>query len=285
MVYEPRISSEHEPQIQDEKSSELSGLSSNQIPSSVGSDTAVYSVPPETEDNILGIDHHSRSSLSHSVEYPTRSAQGSNMLSVTLLAFGLFVIILGSVWVLRGAGNQLSAIALFLFGEGGAHMTSQACTIALFCWGLCATLVSIAKVNEERQVVESLRRVNSLSPRAPNTPLANTFYTEARWGLSKVSSYLECRAVIEEARERLIERLDGETRGSAAVMWLIPLSGFLGTVIGMSLTIGRFDELFASASGEAVKLIGLTDLAPAIQGLSTAFDTTLLALALVIRSS
>lgn len=279
MASEPRISSEGEPRVSEEPSTRFSPQNhhASESTSTLELDTAVY--PTGAEE----IRHEMRIEPRIQDQERPNIALGSpyepSLLNTLVSAGLLFTVIMGSAWGFGKSSDGAGLVYCFLFGEGGAHLMSQSCTIALFCWGLCATMSSLLRLESERREIHTLKQEKL---RVPQTPLGLRFYHETVSGLARVRSYLECRAVIEESRERLIERLESESRGSAAAMWLIPLSGFLGTVIGMSLTIGRFDELFASASGEAVKLIGLSDLAPAIQGLSTAFDTTLLALALVI---
>lgn len=207
-----------------------------------------------------------------------REDPGPRPLMVAIIGFAICVVSLGGASLL----GESSGLYRLLFGEGGAHLLSQLCTLILFSWGIASVVAWIISLRGELNALATHHRSLTDVAHAQSSPLINQYEQDTGWGLRHVNTYIECRAVIDEARERLIERLEVATRGASAAMWLIPLSGFLGTVIGMSLTIGRFDDLFASASGENVKLIGLTDLAPAIQGLSTAFDTTLLALALVI---
>ncbi len=66
-------------------------------------------------------------------------------------------------------------------------------------------------------------------------------------------------------------------------LWAIPILGFIGTVLGLSMAIGEFGSVMSAASGSADALL------PALQnvtgGLGVAFDTTLEALvaALIIQ--
>ncbi len=65
-------------------------------------------------------------------------------------------------------------------------------------------------------------------------------------------------------------------------VWAIPVLGFIGTVLGLSQSIGAFSHLLAGSSD----MSGLTDgLREVTAGLGTAFDTTLVALvaALIIQ--
>ncbi len=214
------------------------------------------------------------------------SAPPAQKVTIFLVTFTLLILLMLIAYSL----GTSHAVYQFIYGEGGAHLVSQSCTLALFCWGVAVALVRFMTLRKEQ---ESLQQMN-LAMHSASTPfnepslmlfdesLTGTFIQELSENIPLVSGYLEARTSLEVSRDRLVDQVDQLFKGIRAAMWLIPLSGFLGTVIGMSLTIGRFDELFMAANGDHVKLIGLSDLAPAIQGLGTAFDTTLLALALVI---
>ncbi len=86
----------------------------------------------------------------------------------------------------------------------------------------------------------------------------------------------EVMKVARHEMDRAYDRVEGDYRALSACMWLMPLSGFLGTVIGMATAIGSFDMVVTALGDD------LGALAPAVNGLATAFDTTLLALALVV---
>ena len=165
-----------------------------------------------------------------------------------------------------------------LLGGGATHLMSQACTTLLFFWGLGEALRLLIQLRQERAHLREVKP--NAHDRRPLPALTARYSAEISRGISASKDYLEARDLVTATREGAIDQLASQERGIHAAMWLIPLSGFLGTVLGMSATIARFDELFNPASGG--KLLGLAELAPAIQGLSTAFDTTLLALALVI---
>lgn len=59
-------------------------------------------------------------------------------------------------------------------------------------------------------------------------------------------------------------------------MWAIPILGFIGTVLGLSIAIGQFSVVLKSNSQEGGGLI--ESLKGVVAGLGTAFDTTLIAL-------
>jgi biopolymer transport protein ExbB/TolQ len=57
-----------------------------------------------------------------------------------------------------------------------------------------------------------------------------------------------------------------------AMIWAIPVLGFIGTVLGLKLAMGKFD-LQAGNSSQIQESLG-----PVVAGLSTAFETTLVGL-------
>ena len=232
-----------------------------------------------------GLDHSSRPKSSQTQVNTSLSLNLSGprpqRAMILSCSFVLFTIVMLLAFIL----GESNAVYQFIYGEGGAHLLSQSCTLALFCWGGAVAILRFSMLRKEQrsiQKMQSFGRFSDQSLQYFDELFIGAFIQELSENIHLVSGYLEARTSFEISRDRLLEQVDQLFRGIRAAMWLIPLSGFLGTVIGMSLTIGRFDELFLAANGDHVKLIGLSDLAPAIQGLGTAFDTTLLALALVI---
>lgn len=63
------------------------------------------------------------------------------------------------------------------------------------------------------------------------------------------------------------------------IIWLIPIFGFLGTLLGMSRAIGSFSGVFQNLGQGGFGAVS-QDLQTVTQGLALAFDTTLLALIL-----
>jgi biopolymer transport protein ExbB/TolQ len=95
-------------------------------------------------------------------------------------------------------------------------------------------------------------------------------------GLSDVSTILSSQAENDENQIASSYTLIG------AMVWAIPVLGFIGTVQGLSAAIGTFTKTLASSADlGAIK----SNLQGVTSGLSTAFETTLVALvaALVIQ--
>jgi len=94
--------------------------------------------------------------------------------------------------------------------------------------------------------------------------------------VSDVDEILRSRADNDEAA---VESSYTILRG---LLWSIPVLGFIGTVIGLSVAIGSFGQVLSSSNS-------MSDIKPALQevtaGLATAFETTLQALvaALIVQ--
>jgi len=181
---------------------------------------------------------------------------------------------------------------------------SQLCTVGLFWWGATQLWLRRSSARAEQDKVERL--AHHMSPERVTAiiqdelcgegipydelhalfkPYQGTLAGSLGWSALR-SLYLDAHSgviqyerlvqSVDRSYQQCYERVEGEYRGVTAVMWLMPLSGFLGTVIGMSGAIASFDTVIASAG------VDLKSLAPAVSGLATAFDTTLVALALVV---
>jgi biopolymer transport protein ExbB/TolQ len=167
---------------------------------------------------------------------------------------------------------------------------AQPLTFALFFWGAGHVARRLLFQRIERQALraccELLRSETLDRDRARVLMHALSRHAGTLGGdvLSSIISYFrtnrptrdEVLKVANHAVDRAADKVDDEYAALAATLWLIPLSGFLGTVLGMSAAISAFDGVIAAPGGD------LSALGPSVQGLAMAFDTTLLALALVV---
>ena len=210
---------------------------------------------------------------------------------------------------LLGAALTLAA-AYYLLPQGGARDVltrsplSQAVTLGLFFWGLTlgygrllsqrwerAQLAATRRLLAPNLISHQLRRIAARAEpsleelRAPLAPLSASLagrlslsalaalHEEARRASREGGARLE--AVI-PAAERALDAchasVHSEYKALTAILWLVPLSGFLGTVVGMSAAISSFDVLISGSGAQ------LSSLAPAVTGLATACDTTPVAL-------
>ncbi len=167
---------------------------------------------------------------------------------------------------------------------------TQPATVALFFWGLGHVIRQVVVQGGERRALRACRVAFARDPVGPDAvgpmmrQLAGYQHTLAGSVATAVLSYFrthrptrdEVVDVAHKAMDQARDEVELDYRPLNAVMWLLPLSGFVGTVIGMSAAIASFDGVIAHLSDD------LSALAPSVQGLATAFDTTLLALVLVI---
>lgn len=214
---------------------------------------------------------------------PFRSVPiGGGVLPTATAVLGT-VAVLGLTSLLAPEGSWART---FLLERGWA----QPLTLALFFWGLGHVLRRlVAQFAEQRALracVEILRQEAIDRERVPGLLNGVARQSGSLSGdvLGAVLSYFrthrptrdEVMRVAGHAVDRAADRIDDEYAALGATLWLIPLSGFLGTVLGMSAAIGSFDAVIGAQSGD------LTALVPSVRGLAVAFDTTLLALALVV---
>jgi biopolymer transport protein ExbB/TolQ len=88
-------------------------------------------------------------------------------------------------------------------------------------------------------------------------------------GLSDVSTILKSQAENDE------NQISSSYTFIHAMVWAIPVLGFIGTVQGLSMAIGTFTKTLQSSGDlSAIK----TNLQGVTSGLATAFETTLVAL-------
>lgn len=222
-------------------------------------------------------------SIAAAAPRPYRSAPGAaGLLPVTTALAGALAT-LGLAYALAPEGSWART---FLLERGLA----QPLTLALFFWGaghvLRRLVAQVAERRALRACVELLREETIDRDRVPALQSAVGRQSGSLAGdvLGAVLSYFrthrptrdEVMRVAGQAVDRTADRIDDEYGALAATLWLIPLSGFLGTVLGMGQAIGAFDAVIAAQAGD------LSALAPSVRGLSVAFDTTLLALALVV---
>ena len=167
---------------------------------------------------------------------------------------------------------------------------TQPLTLGLFFWGLGHVIRRFVLHSAERRAVNAcsellwdgrLSRDHVSGLIGSLHPLRGSLAGQV---LIDLASYFrnhrptrdEVLEVANLALDRAHDRLEVDEAPLLATLWLLPLSGFIGTVLGMAAAISSFDEIIASLGGD------LSALTPAVAGLATAFDTTLLALVLVV---
>ncbi len=167
---------------------------------------------------------------------------------------------------------------------------TQYATVAIFFWGFGHILRRFLKQTGEKDAVKSCQRLlksNSLEAKRVPMLMGALFPIKkslAGQSLTSILSYFrasrpsrdEVMAVATQELEWAQDCIDADYRALNAALWLLPLAGFIGTVVGMSGAIAGFQDVIGTGAGS------ISDLGPALGGLTTAFDTTFLALVLVI---
>ncbi len=200
--------------------------------------------------------------------------------SLAILGTGL---VLGAAYALVPAESRAAELVL----RRGAI---QLVTLALFFWGLGHILRRWLLQAGERRALAAAERMARRRPLSrEDVPLCLRALEGLRDSLAgpvlgTILGYFRTHRPTRDelleaagaAVDRAYDRVEADYRALGATLWLLPLSGFLGTVIGMAEAIASFDGVIGGTGGD------LTALAPAVAGLAKAFDTTLLALALVV---
>lgn len=193
-------------------------------------------------------------------------------------------------------GTAVTVLIARAMGEGRLNELlldrgwTQPVTLGLFFWGIGHAVRRVLRQRAESIALEACRQIvvdQALSARNLPRLMGQTFPWRQSLPGPVLRAVLSCfrnaRPTRDEVNkvatheiERAQDSVAADYRALQAVMWLLPLSGFLGTVVGMAAAIGNFDTVIADISND------LSALAPSVAGLATAFDTTLLALALVV---
>ncbi len=114
--------------------------------------------------------------------------------------------------------------------------------------------------------------------------IAIVFYTIGHWTATR-RSFSKLQAAIsgcsKDQQRELIELTSAEINNQPLpivyVTWVLPVSGFIGTVFGVSAAIAPLGSLISSSGG--INEQAITDV---LSGLNLAFDTTLFGLLLVL---
>ncbi|MSR18311.1 MAG: MotA/TolQ/ExbB proton channel family protein [Phycisphaerales bacterium] len=103
--------------------------------------------------------------------------------------------------------------------------------------------------------------------------------------LKNIGEVKDVGAVIDSQASSDTSAIDSSYTGIRALIWTIPVLGFIGTVVGLGHAIGNFEGVLMAnpdTTGVVAAAEAVTDirekLTPVIAGLATAFETTLVAL-------
>ena len=168
--------------------------------------------------------------------------------------------ILALEWIARGAEDAQVVTNRFL--ERGII---PPITVLLFFWGL---LLLLGKRWNGWYLRRALRRWRSGEPGGATAPV-----------VASLEALAVGTARVEESLALLWRRYEESYLLPRYISWAVPILGFIGTVLGISLAADGIRRIIASDTG----LSSLSsDLSGAIAPLGIAFDTTLIALSLSV---
>ena len=168
--------------------------------------------------------------------------------------------ILALEWIARGSEDARVVTHRFL--ERGII---PPITVLLFFWGL---LLLLGKRWNGWYLRRALRRWRSGEPGGAAAPV-----------VASLEALAAGTARVEESLALLWRRYEESYLLPRYISWAVPILGFIGTVLGISLAADGIRRIIASETG----LSGLSsDLSGAIAPLGIAFDTTLIALSLSV---
>jgi biopolymer transport protein ExbB/TolQ len=120
-----------------------------------------------------------------------------------------------------------------------------------------------------------LRRIRAVADR-PKDFLLFRRIDMALSNLGNIGEVRDVGAVLESQADSDASSVDSSYTVVRSLIWTIPILGFIGTVVGLSQAIGSFSAVLSASSTDTK---GIKEkLLPVVEGLSTAFETTLVAL-------
>ena len=168
--------------------------------------------------------------------------------------------VLALEWIAQGA--EEARVVTHRFLERGII---PPITVLLFFWGL---LLLLGKRWNGWLLRRALKRWRSGAPSGAAAPI-----------VSSLEGLAAGTARVEESLALLWRRYEESYLLPRYISWAVPILGFIGTVLGISLAADGIRRIIGSDAG----LSGLSsDLSGAIAPLGIAFDTTLIALSLSV---
>lgn len=221
-----------------------------------------------------------------------------NSLFSFLAGIVLFVLF---YFILNFFRGQHWAVDMFFHGGEKNRSSIPYYTVFLGCWSLVILLVKIQKLHVQRKVLQLnllpddnafvltnatariiLEKINLLVSNPRDFVLLDRIQRALvnLKNLGNVSAVAECLNTQGKNDE---EYLGSSYTLLKGFIWAIPVLGFIGTVLGLSEAIGGFGSVIQKGVSNPQELISA--LGNVTGGLSTAFETTLIALlmALIIQ--
>ncbi|HEX4119920.1 MAG TPA: MotA/TolQ/ExbB proton channel family protein [Verrucomicrobiae bacterium] len=216
-------------------------------------------------------------------------------LILAVIASALF---LWLMFVLNAGHSGFQRLGTVFVRPGNLYATVPA-TLCFF-WGVMVSLLKIPKINLQRKALDLaavpqnrdfvlneatartvLERMRGLVDDTRNFILLNRI-DRALSNLHNIGGVSDVSAILKAQAENDENVVASSYAMIHAMIWSIPVLGFIGTVLGLSMAIGRFTSVLSVSQGAisaAEEMSRMKDhLREVTGGLSTAFETTLVGL-------
>src|SRR5208337_3342593 len=210
-----------------------------------------------------------------------------NKLFSFLLAAAVSTVFLITMTLLYGGNSIFHRLAEFFVRQNNRYATFPA--TLFFFWGVVIVLLKLPKLRLQRRALELaavpqhhdfvlneatartvLERMRSLVDDTRHFILLNRI-DRALSNLHNIGGVSDVSTILKSQADNDENQIASSYALVNAMIWAIPVLGFVGTVLGLSLAMGKF-KLDADASHIR------DSLGPVVAGLSTAFETTLVGL-------
>lgn len=215
----------------------------------------------------------------------------SKSLFVGLILTGVFYL------CIYGAGVIASDSYIISIFQKPQNLIVVIPACALFFWGLAMLLLKRLSLNKQRQALglsiipqdpdfilnaETAKHVLSRLEKSFDFPDQYLLLRRIRISISNLNNIGQVSDVSEILRaesDEDVARAENSFTLIDSFIWAVPVLGFIGTAIGLSLAIGDFGAVLAGANDlSSIK----TSLGSVTSGLGTAFETTLVGLFLAL---
>ncbi len=199
-------------------------------------------------------------------------------LILTAIFYGILSL-LKLVW-----SNQVF-IVMFFPGGAGNRSFIPVLTVFFAMWCLSMLLMKHSKLKVQKKLLAALLPLPAMEEKmqfisenvcCPSDFAAANILEQAKLMESRNLDAAEKSVLIDSLINDYEKASDSSFIHISALIWAIPVLGFIGTVLGLAQAVGNFGEMAAGSNGFQALLPQVTG------GLATAFETTLIALCLAL---
>ena len=212
-----------------------------------------------------------------------------------LIGLVIFAVIYLVLSFFRG---QHWAVDMFFHGGEKNRSSIPYYTVLLGCWSLAILLIKVQKLHVQRKALELnllpddsafvltcatartiLGKINLLVSNPKDFVLLDRIQRALvnLKNLGNVSAVAECLNTQAQNDEEYLSSSYTILKG---FIWAIPVLGFIGTALGLSSAMSSFGSVIARGVSDPMELVSA--LGNVTGGLSTAFETTLIALVIAL---